>query len=80
VKADSQRIVHDAFGRFGRGKAYQEERARLRAEARRRMADALACASLWRRVSIYWEIERQVRAELQKKYPRWALYAACGPS
>jgi hypothetical protein len=53
-----------------------EDRARLLAEVRRRRADELACASLWQRVRVNWEIEREVRAKLEKKYPRWALYAA----
>jgi hypothetical protein len=65
-------------GRFGRPKAYWEERAALVAQVRRRRADELACASLWRRISVNWEIEREVRAALEKKYPRWALYAARG--
>lgn len=75
MKAKSQRIVADGFLRMGRNHAYMEERARLLSEARLRRGDELACASLWQRVSVNWEIEREVRAKLAKRYPRWALYA-----
>jgi hypothetical protein len=78
VRADSQGIVSDFLGRLGRGAAYREERARLLSEARQRRADELERASTWRRVSINWQIEREVRAKLKKKFPKWALYAARG--
>jgi hypothetical protein len=71
-------IVHE-FGTFGRSKAYREERTQLIAEARQLRADELERASALRRISIHLEIEREVRAKLEKKYPRWALYAARGP-
>jgi hypothetical protein len=29
---------------------------------------------------VKWEIEREVRARLERKFPRWALYAARGRS
>jgi hypothetical protein len=76
MKADSQGIISDGLGRLGRGKAYRAERTRLLAEARLRRADELERASFWQSIRITWEIERGVRAELARKFPRWALYAA----
>jgi hypothetical protein len=76
MNANLQGIIHEAFGSFGCSKAYREERTRLVAEARRICAGELERASSWRRLSINWEIEREVRAKLEKKFPRWALYAA----
>ena len=78
MKAKSQRIVADGYGRLCGADGYNEDRARLLAEARQRRAGELARGSLWQRVSVNWEIEREVRAKLAKKYPRWALYAARG--
>jgi hypothetical protein len=76
MKTDSQRIVADGFRRLRKTGAYEDERTRLIAEARRRRGDELACASLWQRISVNWEIEREVRAKLAKRFPREALYAA----
>lgn len=78
MKRDYPGIVHGSWGRLGRGKDYAEERARLVGEARQRRAAELACAPLWSRISIAWEIEREVRAKLRKKFPFGALYAARG--
>jgi hypothetical protein len=80
VRSDSQGIVQDAFGRIEGSEGYQEERARLLLEARQRRADEWASASFWRRMRVKWEIEREVRARLERKFPRWALYAARGRS
>jgi len=76
MKRDSQKIVADGYRRLRGTDAYRDERARLLAEARRRRGDELACASLWQRISVNWEIEREVRAKLAKRFPREALYAA----
>ncbi len=76
MKREPQGIVASLFGRMGRTPAYAQERARLVAEARVRRADELACASPWRRIRVNWEIERDVRAKLEKTFPRWALYTA----
>jgi hypothetical protein len=76
MKAHSQGIVSDLLGMSGREKAYAKERIRLLAEARQRRADELAIASPWQWISVNWEIEREVRAKLEKKFPSWALYAA----
>jgi hypothetical protein len=78
VKARSLKIVADGFGRLCGAKGREEERARLLAEARRLRGDELARASFWRRVRVNREIGREVRAKLEKKFPRWALYAGPG--
>ena len=57
-----------------RSKEYRVIESRLVAEARLRYAQALKGASLLKRVRLELAIQREVQAELKKRFPSHALY------
>jgi len=69
------KIIAGSLQRLRLTRGYAELRARLRADARLRHAGAFATASLWRRIWLNVEIEREVEAKLRKAWPPDALYA-----
>jgi hypothetical protein len=73
------RIVAGRAAGLRRTKEYLAVRERLRAEARAAHSAELKAASVWRRLAIWWEMEREVRRALDKIYPPGALYTAGGP-
>ena len=58
-----------------RSRAYTATKSRLLTEARLRYAQQAKEASLLARIRLEWKIQREVRAELKKRYPPHALYA-----
>ncbi len=48
--------------------------AKIRREVRQRYVTELATTTGWRRLVLYWKIQREVSAELKRKFPRRALY------
>jgi hypothetical protein len=55
---------------------FREVRAQLRSDMLARHANELSRASRWRRFWVRLRIEREVNAELAKRFPRRALYFA----
>jgi hypothetical protein len=78
VKFKTPKIIADGPERFRQSKSYQEDRAQLLAEAHQRYAEALDGASFVRRILITLQIEREVRAKLQQKFPPGALHVMDG--
>jgi hypothetical protein len=73
-KKDIARIIAgDPMG--ARRKAYEAIRARLVAEARLRHAGGAGETSLLERIRTEWKLRREVRAELKKQFPPYALYS-----
>lgn len=54
----------------------QRQRREARRELRLRHAAELAHASLWRTLVIYLRIEREVSAEMKRRFPPGALHAS----
>jgi hypothetical protein len=58
-----------------RSKAHWEEHVKVRAEVRQRFEQAVEQRGFWRRLVLWWEIEREVRKEMKRRFPPGALYA-----
>ena len=74
MKHDTPKIVADGPERFRQSKTYQFTRAQLLAEARQRCANVLESGSLFRRILVNLQIEREVRARLRERFPPGALH------
>ena len=71
-------IVADGRERLRNASRYHEVRAQLRAEILARRSTEWTHASRWRQVWLRLEIERELSAELAKRFPQRALYFAGG--
>lgn len=56
------------------------QRQQARREWRLRYAAELAHAGFWRRLMIELRIEREVTAEMKRRFPPGALHASCAPA
>ena len=56
------------------------QRQQVRREWRLRYAAELAHTGFWRRLMIELRIEREVSAEMKRRFPPGALHASCTPA
>ena len=74
MKDSDSKIVADGMRRLRVVKDYPAVRKRLLADVACRYDEEKKRASFWRRLWLEVKIRREVRAELQKEFPRAALY------
>lgn len=55
--------------------AKKEERQRIELEVSSRYAEEKKSAGVWRRVAIWFVIQKEVKAELKRRFPPHALYS-----
>ena len=56
-------------------RAKREARQRIEVEVSSRYAKEMKSGGIWRRVEIWLTIQKEVRAELKRKFPPHALYS-----
>jgi hypothetical protein len=74
VKGSRDRIVADGRDRLRREEWYRKQKREVREAIRRKYEADMAAASSFRRIVVYWRMQRELRRELEALAPERSSY------